>query len=80
MNYIKPEDLNEEIDNFIKDLCRAGVKSEVRERLSNLLQAYKNLDIPMGISAWKNHGIKWHYWYFFKDEDIVKFRKESRKD
>ena len=80
MNHIKSEDLNKEIDSFIRDLCKAGfgVKSEVRERLSKLLEAYKNLGYE-DISSWINRGVKYHFWDFVTDEMIVKFRKESRE-
>lgn len=25
----------------------------------------KKLDIPMGVSQWRNHGVKYHYFEFF---------------
>lgn len=30
-------------------------------------------DYPMGVSQWKNHGRKWGYWDFFKEE----YRKKA---
>ncbi len=35
----------------------------------------ENTEIPMGISAWKNHGQKYGYWDYFREEivkDIIK--------
>jgi hypothetical protein len=45
----------------------------------------KKLDVPMGISAWKEHGKKYGYWEFFKEqanwelrESLIAFIKVKR--
>ena len=61
-------ELETKIDTLVRDVTKVGSipKSEARRRISELLEEYKNLDIPMGVSQWRNHGEKWHYDDFFK--------------
>ena len=69
--------LETKIGTFVRDVTKVGSipKSEARRRISELLEEYKNLDIPMGVSQWRNHGEKWHYDDFFK---VIKQDKITR--
>lgn len=67
----------EDIDSLVRDLTKVGSipKSEARRRISDLLEAYRNLDIPPGVSQWRNQGEKWSYDKFFtviKDEKLTR--------
>ena len=69
--------------NQYKRLCNKGFKdladkvNEIAGFLSpSLMEPFsaRPEDAPMGVSAWKNHGIKYGYWNHFKQEakkDII---------
>ena len=43
----------------------------------------EELKIPMGVSNWRNHGIKYHYTNFFNNKLIKKIeqaREETQKE
>ncbi len=54
----------------------------IKDFISNLLIQQKKenyRDIPMGVSQWRNHGKKWHYWEFFAKEERKALIKEFLK-
>ncbi len=61
-------------EEFIRDVCSVvpKSKSEVRRRLNDIIRDTK--DLPMGVSQWLNHGIKYGYDTFF----IKKAKQEER--
>src|SRR3990167_3335802 len=74
------DDLETKINELVRDLTKVGSvpKSEAHRRIDEVLNEYKNLDIPMGIGQWITHGIKWHYFDFIDDKMLIKFRVSSR--
>lgn len=36
--------------------------------------------LPMGVSQWKNHGIKYSYWEYFKEQVRKEILEEIKKD
>lgn len=63
-----------------------AIRQEIRVFLSAALSRIAHLayedgwkhkdDIPMGVSQWKNHGKKFHYWEFFEKEAKQKGRED----
>ena len=54
----------------------------IRKFISNLLAQEKEKnykDIPMGVSQWRNHGKKWHYWEFWAEEERKRLLEEVEK-
>lgn len=78
----------EKISAFVRDISKVHsmTKSESRQKLNEILfhqkeiildeeKTKKTYDMPMGVSQWRNHGQKWHYWEFWQDE----LKKEIKK-
>lgn len=58
------------IIDFITNLI-----SKEREKIKKTGISFAQSEIPMGVSQWKNHGIKYGYWELL----ISKIRKEERE-
>ena len=59
-------------EQFICDLCSVEFrsKSKTKELVDKFIGEvfYTEMFLPMGVSKWKEHGIKYGYWDYFKDE------------
>ena len=58
-----------DVDNYQKNLSVAGALTwshGVKMEPVNWEKLAEPLEIPMGVSQWMNHGIKWSYDKFFK--------------
>ena len=56
-------------------------KSEVKRRLDEIIEVASDrpTSIPMGISQWRNHGIKYKYYDYFEKKALKEQKKTLRK-
>jgi len=45
----------------------------------SLLNKQRVKDVPLGVSQWKKHGKKYHYWEFFVEEMVEEVEKQIDK-
>lgn len=52
------------------------IRSEKKKSFLEGIGEEKDIDIPMGVSQWRNHGKDYGYWEFFEKESLDKRNKE----
>ena len=75
------------LEDFIRQLLAQKDKEHIE--MTKELVSKKNKDcqryletqknIPMGVSQWKNHGKKWHYWEFWAEQERTQLLEEIEK-
>jgi hypothetical protein len=61
------------MEELIKDLC--SVEFRTKSKTKRLIEEYtkqvikETKELPMGVSQWREHGIKYGYWDYFKNNE-----------
>ena len=69
-------------DKLIRDLC--SVEFRTKSKTRKLIEEYteqiitETKAVPMGVSQWKNHGMKYGYWEYLTNEVIEEYILEAK--
>jgi hypothetical protein len=62
------EEMMEILEEFSEDIETGVLETWIENYATQITNLFRERDIPMGVSQWRNHGQKWGYWEFWEKE------------